>query len=396
VTTRRATVIRIIDRLNVGGPAIHAILTSKRLDPQKYRTILVIGEVESTEADMEYLLEDSGIDLICIPSLGRELRPFRDMVTAIKLLSIMVRERPQIVHTHKSKAGVLGRLAALVAGVPVRVHTFHGHVFNGYFGPLKTFMFLSIERLLAAHTSKLIALSPRLVDELSNKFRISTSDRFAIVPLGFDLEPFADCEQFKGALRHEIGVSPSTKLVGIVGRMVPVKDHATFIEAAARLSAVRGDVHFVFVGAGELEAQVRSRLGELGLESRSHLLGWRRNLERIYADLDVVALSSVNEGTPVALVEAMAAGVPVAATAVGGVPDLLRDGAWGQLARVKDSVDLAHAIDRALQPAAREQATVIRRQAMACYGGDRLCGDLDRLYEALLSNAAWSFDPSAN
>ena len=319
----RSTVVRIIDRLNVGGPAIHAVLTARGLDRSRFRTILVIGSVETGEADMGYLLDGADVETVVIPSLGRELRPLRDVATVWRLWRVLRRYRPDIVHTHKSKAGALARPLALLMRVPVRVHTYHGHVYRGYFGRAKTMLFLVIERLLARATHRLVALSPRLLDELSDGYRIAKRDRFTVVPLGFDLAPFVAAEAHAGALRAELGLGAAAVLVGIVGRMVPVKDHATFIAAAQLLAARRPEVHFVFVGAGELEQPVRDALARAGLQSRAHLLGWRRDLPRVYADLAVVALSSINEGTPVTLVEAMAAGVPVAATRVGGVADLL-------------------------------------------------------------------------
>ncbi len=289
----RVTVLRVIDRLNVGGPAIHAALTSRGLDPARFRTVLVHGHVEAEEADMGYLL-DERVDRVVIPSLGRELRPLADLVTLWRLYRVIRRERPDVVHTHKAKAGALGRVAALLAGVPLRVHTFHGHVFRGYFGPAKTRVFLGIERALARVTTRLVALSDGLVDELAKTYRIADPSRFTVVPLGFDLARFAACEEHRGALRAELGVRDDVKLVAIVGRMVPVKDHATFVAAGAELCAAREDVHLVFVGGGEREAEVRAELERRGLASRAHLLGWRRDLERIYPDLDVVALSSVN------------------------------------------------------------------------------------------------------
>jgi glycosyltransferase involved in cell wall biosynthesis len=381
---RPIKVLRVIDRLNVGGPAIHAVLTTHGLDRARFSTLLVTGSIEPGEADMGYLLDEYGVTPALIPSLGRELRPLRDLATAWRLYRLMRRERPDVVHTHKAKAGAIGRVVALLAGVPVRVHTFHGHVFSGYFGAAKTRAFIAIERLLARATTRLVALSRGLVDELAERYQIAPAEKFTIVPLGFDLGPFAAAEQHRGRLRARLGVDGDTRLVGIVGRMVPVKDHATFVAAAARLAQGRDDVRFVFVGGGELEAAVRADLLRHGLDGRAHLLGWTRELAPIYADLDVLALSSVNEGTPVALIEAMAAGVPVAATAVGGVPDLLAHGARGELAPPRDPGALAAAIARALEPDARARAARIRGDIVARFDAARLCADLAALYEQLL------------
>lgn len=381
-------ILRIIDRLNVGGPAIHAVLTTRGLNNGVHQTVLVTGEIEPGEADMSYLLDEHGVERILIPSLGRELRPLRDLVTAYRLWRVMRRVRPDVVHTHKAKAGAIGRLVALAAGVPVRVHTYHGHVFHGYFGPAKTRFFVAVERALARVTTRLVAPASRLVDELSGRFHIAPADRFSVVPLGFDLEPFAAVEQHRGELRARLGVAADTKLVGIVGRMVPVKDHATFIAAAALVAARRADVHFVFVGGGELLDEVRRDLDARGLTARAHLLGWSKQLERIYADLDVLALSSVNEGTPVALIEAMASGVPVVATSVGGVPDVLADGARGELVPPRAPAALADAIERALAPSAKARAARMRSEIIGAFGADRLCADLAGLYQQLLDGRA--------
>ncbi len=382
---RKLKVVRIIDRLNIGGPAIHAAVTSRGLDPERFHTVLVIGSIEPTEGDMAYLLEGGGTyEVVSIPSLGREMRPWRDLATTWKVLQLIAREKPDIVHTHKAKAGAIGRAAAVLCRVPVRVHTFHGHVLRGYFGPAKSWFYRSLEKLLALGSSQLVVPSPRLADELANDFHVAGRERFDVIPLGFHLEPFATAESLRGQLRAEIGVGKDAKLVGIVGRMVPVKDHGTFIAAAATLAAKRPDVRFVFVGGGELEDAIKSDVAARGLTDRTHFLGWRRDLARIYADLDVVALSSLNEGTPVSLIEAMACGTPVVSTQVGGVADVLRNGARGELVPMQDSAALAAGIEKALEPSARVRAAEIRAAIHEEYGSRRLCRQLEELYLRLL------------
>jgi glycosyltransferase involved in cell wall biosynthesis len=379
----RITVLRIMDRLNIGGPAIHAVLTAKGLDPSVFRTVLVVGTVEPGEGDMGYLLEQHGVrDVVTIPTLGRELRPLRDLKTLWQLVQVIRRERPLVVHTHKAKAGALGRLAAVLCAVPVRVHTYHGHVLSGYFGPLKSRVFALLERGLALISSPLITPSAAVADDLADNHKVAKRDRFEVIPLGFDLEPFAQCAVYQGQLRAELGVDPQTKLVGIVGRLVPVKDHATFIAAAALVAATTPDVRFVLVGGGSDDQieKIQQDLASRGLNARAHVLGWRKDLPRIYADLDVVVLSSINEGTPVSLIEAMACGVPVVSTDVGGVSDVLRGGAWGELVPARDPGALAAGIVRALAPPAKARAASVRTSVTAAYGIDRLCEDLKRLY----------------
>ena len=385
VRDQRITVLRIIDRLNVGGPALHAVLTTQGLDPSRFRTVLVIGSIEPDEGDMSYLLDEYEIgEVVSIPALGRELRPVRDLWTAWQLYKVMRRERPDVVHTHKAKAGAIGRLVAILYGAPVRIHTFHGHVLNAYFGPVKSAMFAAIERTLARYTSRLITPSERLADELATAYRVGPRDRFQVIPLGFDLERFSHCETQRGQLRAELGLDERARLVGIVGRMVPVKAHATFVAAADLLARRRRDVHFVFVGGGQLEREIRADVANRGLAERTHFLGWRRDLPVIYADLDVAALSSLNEGTPVSLIEAMACGVPVVSTNVGGVSDVLRNGTRGELVPPLDPQALADGIDRALDPAAKGRAAQFRPQIREEYGARRLCRDLCKLYLELV------------
>jgi glycosyltransferase involved in cell wall biosynthesis len=385
----RITVLRIIDRLNIGGPAIHAVVTSRGLDRARFRTVLVIGSIEASEGDMAYLLDQGGVEkVISIPSLGREMRALRDVRTAWQLFRVMRQERPAVVHTHKAKAGAIGRLTALLCGVPVRVHTFHGHVLRGYFGPAKTAFYRALERALALGTSRLVVPSPRLADELAGELHVAPRDNFEVIPLGFDLDPFAEADRLRGELRRELGVADGVRLIGIVGRMVPVKDHATFVAAARILAERRPDAHVVFVGGGELEAAIRATVEAAGLSARAHFLGWRRDLARIYADLDVVALSSINEGTPVSLIEAMTAGTPVVATAVGGVPDVLRGGERGALVPARDPAALAAALEAALAPDARARAQAVRAPIRAEYGQARLCRQLEALYGRLLDERA--------
>ena len=374
-----------MDRLNVGGAALDAILTVAGLDRKHFRAILVSGSVEPGEADMSYLARDLAIEHVVIPTLGREIRPLRDIRTAYELWRLIRRVRPDIVHTQKSKAGAIGRVVSLLARVPVRVHTFHGHVFHGYFSPGKTRVFVTIERILAHITDCIIVLSPGLVSELSHDYHLAPPEHFQVMPCGFDLTRLARAQEFQGELRRELGCDDKVRLVGIVGRMTPIKDHATFIAAAALIAKQRPEVEFVFVGGGELEEVIRADLAKRGLTQRAHLLGWRRDLEHIYADLDVLALSSINEGTPVALIEAMAAAVPVASTDVGGVAEVLLQGKRGELAPAGDPLALAQAIERALEPAARARALAIRNDILTEFDNDQRCRNLEALYHKLLA-----------
>jgi len=375
-------VVRIIARLNIGGPAIHTVLATSRIAP-RFETLLVTGVPGELEGDMRYYARDRGVTPVEIHELGREISMWDDLRALVKLVTLLRRVKPAIVHTHTAKAGTLGRVAAILAGVPIRVHTFHGHVFEGYFPRWKSSLFLQLERLLARFTSRLLTVSEGQRRELVERFRVARDEHFSVIPLGLDLEHLVDCEQHRGELRAELGFDASTKLVGIVGRLVPIKNHSLFLQMAKRVADPK--MTFLIVGGGEKESALRGEAEALGLTDCVRFLGWRKDLDRIYADLDAVALTSRNEGTPVALIEAMSAGVPVVATAVGGVGDVLRDGARGELVGPPFSPEaLADALKRALAPASRERARQQRRQIAEEYGAERLCRDLEALYTRLL------------
>lgn len=382
-------VMRIIARLNVGGPAIHTVLLTEGLEDAAFHSLLVIGRHGEHEGDMSYVARERGVTPTVIPELGRELSWRDDLVAFGKLVRLMRSFRPRIVHTHTAKAGAVGRFAAIVAGVPLRVHTFHGHVFHGYFGRTKTRVFLWIERALGRFTQRVIAISERQRDELCDTYRVIPRRRCEVIPLGFDLRPFAAVERRRGELRRELGCPDGRPLVGIVGRLVPIKNHAMFLEVAQRVVRER-DAGFVVVGDGELRQPLEREAAERGLKDRTYFLGWRRDLDTIYADLDVVALTSINEGTPVTLIEGMAAGRPVVATRVGGVADVVEHERSGLLVDSGDAEACARAVlrllgDRALGERLGREG---RERALARYGAERLVGDVRRLYLELLGTHA--------
>ncbi len=382
-TSRPIRVMRIIARLNIGGPAVHVILLTERLGPPAFESRLVCGLIGPQEGDMAYLAEQHGVQPVYVAELGRELSPLRDLCTLFKLWRLMRQFKPDVVHTHTAKAGFVGRLAAWLVRVPVRVHTFHGHVFRGYFGPQKTQMFLRLERLAGRITDKLITISPMLKDELVNEFHIAPAGKFTIVPLGLDLAPFAAAPRYSGAFRAEFGIPEEAPLVGIVGRLVPIKNHELFLAMAARLHAERSEARFVIVGDGELRADLEARVDTLGLAGVVVFTGWQHDLRAVYSDMDTLVISSINEGTPVSVIEALAAGVPVVATAVGGIPDLLRHGQYGRLVPMDDPAALADAVHAALGDDAPREA--LQQAVLAQYGIERLAGDLAALYRDLLA-----------
>ena len=317
------TIARAIARLNVGGPAIQAILMTEAFRQRGYRTLLLTGEVSPGEGSMEYLALEKNIAPIKIGALSRRISWYRDLTTLLQLVRIFHRERPLVLHTHTAKAGTLGRLAAIATGVPVRVHTFHGHVFRGYFSPLVTQAFLAIERFLARHTDRIIAISDSQKHELAEIYRIAPAEKIAVIPLGFDLGPFLAVDGRHGALRESLGCSVKTFLVGWVGRLTAIKDPDLLLSSARRLIGNSDDVRFALIGDGELRKHCEDQIQAAGLGKAVSLTGWQLQLDRIYADLDLVVLTSINEGTPVALLEAMASGKAFVATDAGGVRDLM-------------------------------------------------------------------------
>ncbi len=379
---RPIKVLRIIARLNVGGPAIHVAQLTARLGPPAYDSTLVCGSIGPDEGDMTYYAEALGVRPVLLPALGRELHPLRDLATLWHLYRLIRQYRPDIVHTHTAKAGFVGRVAAWLAGVPVIVHTFHGHVLHGYFSPAKTRLFLLLERLTGRMATAIITLTDSLRDELAETYRVAPREKFRVLGLGLDLAPFAGTPRKTGAFRAAWGIPAEAPLIGIVGRLVPIKNHALFIEAAARIRAALPGARFVIVGDGETRAAVQAQVAALGLAEAFIFAGWQRDLAPVYSDLDALVISSDNEGTPVAVIEALAGGCPVVSTAVGGVPALLEEGAFGALVPAGDAPALAAALVATLQHP--PDVAPARAAMLARYSVERLVADMDALYRALL------------
>ncbi|MBN1285770.1 MAG: glycosyltransferase family 4 protein [Anaerolineae bacterium] len=385
-------IIQIVARLNVGGVAVQVILADEQFRARGLKSRVVCGQVGPDEGDMSYLAAEKGTAPHVIPELGRALSPARDLATLVKLWRLLRRERPDVVHTHTAKAGFVGRLAARLAGVPVVVHTFHGHVFRGYFGPAKTRFFIALEQFGARLADRIVTLTEGLKRELVG-YGIAPAAKFAVIPLGLELAPLAALPRHGGALRRELGLDASTPLVGAVGRLAPVKHLDLLLDAAACIDVqkLRSPLHIALAGDGECRPALEAQARALGIVERVHFLGWRdtRALPAVYGDLDVLVMSSHNEGMPVSIIEAMAAGVPVVATAVGGVPDLVTDGQTGALVPPDDAGALAGAVTRVLtEPApAQRMADAARRDVLERFSPARLADDLTALYTALLERA---------
>jgi glycosyltransferase involved in cell wall biosynthesis len=383
---RPVRVARVIARLNIGGPAQHAILLAAGLDRARFVTTLVTGVVGRGEGDFSGMAHARGVDPVVIPELGRAIHPARDLMALIKLVRLFRALRPDIVHTHTAKAGTLGRLAARLARVPVKIHTFHGHVLEGYFSRPVTRAFLEIERRLARTTDRLVTVSPRLKAQLL-AMGIGRPEQVEVVPLGLDLERFRRARPASPTLRPSLGLADGVPLLGIVGRLVPIKDHVTLFQALARLHTEGRVVHLTVVGDGEERARLEGLASTLGLGLRIHFLGWRVDLETILKELDVVICSSRNEGTPVALIEAMAAGIPVLSTDVGGVADLVTHGLTGWLVSPGDPDAMASGIRHLLDdgPLRGRLAAAGRDVALDRHDVARLISRVEALYAEVLA-----------
>jgi len=327
---RKIKIVRIITRLNIGGPSIHVSFLTKGLDSNKFESLLVAGQISPHEGDMRYFCDAIGINPIMISSLRREISLLEDIKCLFRLLKILKKEKPDIVHTHTSKAGAIGRIAVFIHNLIRRkkiisVHTFHGHTFSGYFSRITSLLFIWTERLLAKITDKLIAISKSQSEELIRKYHVAKANKIETIKLGFDLEPFAENNHQKADFRRRLGVDDQTILIAIIGRLVAIKNHKMFIDAARLFLRQDPKIHakFLVIGDGELRYELMEYCQYYKLSNDVLFCGWQRDLANVYAELDILALTSINEGTPVSIVEAMASSVPVISTDAGGVRDLL-------------------------------------------------------------------------
>ncbi len=384
--TSAGRVMIIIARLNIGGPASHVVLLAQGLKRLGYEVDLVCGPVGSDEGDMSYYAAERGIEPIVIPTLRRELHFGRDSKALFALMRLIRRRRPDIVHTHTAKAGFLGRWAARACGIRSILHTYHGHVFHSYFGPGKTAFFVCLERASARVTRAIITLSESLRSELTRRYHIARPEAVHVIPLGIDLRGLsAASKEAAHAIRLRWGGEQEASMVGIVGRLVPVKDHALFLRAAHRTAEQIPGARFLIVGDGPLRSELERKARQLGLGESAVFTGWVRDLEPLYRALDLTVITSRNEGTPVSLIEALAAQCPVVATDVGGVRDLLQGGAWGRLVASGDECALAQAMIEVLRnPPDME---TVSREVRRHYGVDPMIRDTAALYEEARSSS---------
>jgi glycosyltransferase involved in cell wall biosynthesis len=380
-------VLRIIARLNIGGPARHVIWLQSRL-AERFDQRLLSGRVESNEAEMTGMMRDEGVEPVYVEGLGRSIGP-RDLPAFLRVLRTMMAFDPDVVDTHTAKAGMLGRMAALCLNLarPWRkirtVHTFHGHVLHGYFSPSVSRLFLAIERFLGRFaTSRIVVITDQQFDELARTYRVAPPDRFRVVPLGIDLEEFRP---------REVNPNRSAPFrVGLVGRLTAIKDPMLFLEAGRRVRREDARIQLVVVGDGEMRGEMEKAVGGAAgaVETAPRgveFLGNRNDIAEVLSTLDLLVISSRNEGTPMSIIEAFAAGVPVVGTRAGGVVDLLADGR-GLLSEIGDAAGLAANILRVARDP--ELAASMRERSLAYvrekYALPRMLDDMANLYEEVV------------
>jgi len=319
---KKTKVLRIITRLNIGGPTLHVVNLCHGLQDE-YETILVCGRKEEHETDMSYYAEQYQVPIIYLKNMSRELHFPADLLALWELFWLIKKEKPDIVHTHTAKAGTLGRIAAILSGVPLRFHTFHGNIFKGFFSPLKTKFFIGIERFLALFTTKIVAISEKQKQELID-FHITKPEKIVVIMLGFNFHHVLAQEEHQGLFRQKYHIPSDALLVAKIARITAIKNHLLFLDIAEKLA--NHHIYFVIVGDGDLREYIQKEIERRNLQQKVMITGFIQDLKPLYADIDVSMLTSKNEGTPVALIEAMANGKIVVSTNVGGIADFVENG----------------------------------------------------------------------
>lgn len=375
-------IARVLTRLNLGGPARQALGADPVLTARGHELRIFCGRPEPGEGDLFEAFEGRGLDVRRVPGLGRGLAPLGDARALARLRRELRAFRPEVVHTHASKAGLLGRAAARGSGA-ARVHTFHGHVLEGYFGPRISAGLAALERRLARDTDLVVAVSHATADDLERLEVVAGGD-LVVSPPGLDLEPFLAIAERDGALRHLLGVPEEGVLVGVVGRLAGVKCPERAVDVFRMLAQRHPGLHLVFVGDGSERGPLERRITALpaGERERVHLIGAREDMRPVLADLDVVLSTSRSEGLPVALVEAGAAQRPVVATPVGGVPELVAHERTGMLGEDTDA--LAYGLDQLLRSKTlrQEMGRRARLRVEGRHSAGALATRLEAIYEA--------------
>lgn len=388
-------VLRIINRFNLGGITYNVSYLSKYL-PESYETLLIGGPEEEGEESSLFIPQSLGLKPVVIEEMRRSLNPFKDLLAYRKIKKIIREFKPDIVHTHASKAGAIGRLAARSCGVPVIVHTFHGHVFHGYFSPFKTNIFKAIERFLAKKSTAIVAISNIQKKEISGIHQICDENQVHVIPLGFDLDKFAlDHDARRKTYREKFGIKDNELALGIIGRLAPIKNHFLFVDAIefVKKKMPEKNIKGVIIGDGELRTEIENYILSKGMSFQGEnadfiFAGWEKEVHKALPGLDIVCLTSDNEGTPVSLIEAQAAGKFIVSTNVGGIEDILHK-QCGLLSEKGDKEGYLKNLELAVNEFEKrnKEAKVAQQEVIQKFSYKRLCSDMDQLYKKLMGTA---------
>lgn len=390
-------ILRIINRFNLGGPTYNAAYLTRYLAPE-FETKLIGGEKDASEASSVFILDKLGLKPTIIPEMKRSINPFNDRAAYRKIKSIIREFKPDIVHTHASKAGTLGRLAAISLKVPAIVHTFHGHVFHSYFNAVKTNAYKNIERRLANKTHCIVAISQKQKEELTDIYKICSAEKTRVVPLGFDLSHFQENkEEKRKKFRKEYNIDENEIAVGILGRLVSIKNHDLFLESIKFVKESSSKkIRAFIIGDGEERANIEENAKRLGIDyidakkskekATLTFTSWIKDADQVCAGMDIIALTSYNEGTPVSLIEAQAADTPIVTTNVGGVENIVLPGKTALLCSSNNteefSTKLLQLIEDEILRLKLSQGGWEHVQHKFHYS--RLCDDMRKIYHDLL------------
>jgi glycosyltransferase involved in cell wall biosynthesis len=398
---KQIKITHIITRLDMGGSAQNTLLTALNHDPQRYNVCLIKGSTHESAMTKEEIqlvnrqletAQKQGIEVIDIPALVRRISPFNDIKAFISIFQFLRKSKPDIVHTHTSKAGMLGRLAAWMARVPIIIHTPHGHVFYGHFGKSLSRIFLQMEKLLGRITHHHIALTQEECNDYL-RLKVSQASKTTVIHSGVDLQRFSKGAKQRTRKREELGISPDSLVIGYVGWLIPIKGATHLVSAMARVAEKYPKSLLILVGKGddkgEEEIKLKKQVERAGLADKIRFLGWRSDVDEIMGCFDIFVLPSLNEGMGRVLVEAMAAGLPIVASRVGGIPDLVKDGQNGLLAPPADAIALGNGIAALLEDKKiRKRMGQVGKKMCRQYSTEAMVTPIDNLYRELLEECS--------
>jgi glycosyltransferase involved in cell wall biosynthesis len=394
----RIRILRIMHRINIGGPTHHAGYLTKYLNNDEFETLLISGIINKDEESGEHILNEIGVKVEYVKNMGRSINLLKDIKSYFEIKGIIKKFRPHIVHTHAAKSGTLGRLAAISENIPLIIHTFHGHVFHSYFGKFKTKIYLLIERYLAKKSDKIIAISKEQKEELVNKFSICPNEKIEIIQLGFDLSKFSKNSEFKRkSFRNEFNIDNNDIAIGIVGRLTAIKNQKYFINVINEVrKKTSKNIRAFIIGDGEDRELLELYSNQCNIDFNSKkdkfqdkllcFTSWRKDMDFVYSGLDIVCLTSLNEGTPVTLIEAQAAQKVVVSTDVGGVQDVVLNNKSGFLANKKNHKEFAALLLNLIEnnDLRDEMSKNGKKFVIEKFNYSRLVSDIKNLYLKLL------------